>query len=67
MNTLEIKMTVKQVYGRDTYYPFNELAYNLCKLLKQKTFTMQNIVDLKAASFQLSTTAKQVDFSNLGA
>lgn len=55
MNTITI--TKKSVYGRDVYYPVNELAQQFCDLLKAKSFTVCQLKKLKDMDFKIEVSA----------
>lgn len=37
----------RSVYGNIKYYPVNDLAQKFADLMKQKTFDVQNLFDIK--------------------
>jgi len=54
-NTSVIKIVSRNIYGRDTYYPANQLAQTLAGLLNQKTLTPENLRHLTRGGFEVIT------------
>ena len=49
MNTPEVRLIVEQknVYGNIKFYPVNDLAQQFADLIRQRTFDVQNLADIK--------------------
>lgn len=54
-NTSVVQIVSRSIYGRDTYYPANQLAETLAGLLCQKTLTAWNLRDLARGGFEVVT------------
>lgn len=57
-NTLTVR--VRTVYGNVTIYPESENARIFCKLLGQKSLTVQDIEHIKALGFTVQVTQEVV-------
>jgi hypothetical protein len=44
---MNIQVEQRSVYGTVKFYPVNELAEQFTRLMKQKTFDVQNLKDIK--------------------
>ena len=44
---MNIIVEQRSVYGNTKFYPVNELAQQFADLMRQKTFDVQNLADIK--------------------
>lgn len=44
---MNIIVEQRSVYGNTKFYPVNELAQRFADLMRQKTFDVQNLADIK--------------------
>lgn len=44
---MNIQVEQRNVYGSMRFYPINDLAHQFAALMKQKTFDVQNLGDIK--------------------
>ena len=52
-----IKVQIRQVYGRDTIYPYCDTAKKLAELMRQKTFTELDVERIKALGYKVEVHA----------
>lgn len=58
---MNIQVEIKCVYGNETIYPVCAQAKKLAELIRQKTFTHQDIQKIKALGFTVEVVqAKKV-------
>ena len=64
---MDIIVRVERAYGNIRYYPANELAENLLKLLDRKSFTKEQMLHLKASGFEveLKTETLEEEYATL--
>lgn len=48
-----IQVEHRNVYGCVKYYPLNELASRFASLMKQKTFDVQNLAEIRRMGVQI--------------
>ena len=62
MNTPEVRLIVEQknVYGNIKFYPVNELAQRFATLMRQKTFDVQNLADIKGMGMTVIIDQKTI-------
>jgi hypothetical protein len=62
MNTPEVRLIVEQrnVYGNIKFYPVNDLAKQFANLIRQKTFDVQNLADIKGMGMTIIIDQKTI-------
>ena len=62
MNTPEVRLIVEQknVYGNIKFYPVNDLAQQFAELIRQKTFDVQNLADIKRMGMTIIIDQKTI-------
>ena len=50
----------KNVYGNIKFYPVNELAQRFATLMRQKTFDVQNLADIKGMGMTVIINQKTI-------
>jgi hypothetical protein len=48
-----IQVEQRHVYGQIKYYPLNELAHQFAALMKQKTFDVRNLEDIRRMGVEI--------------
>lgn len=46
--------------GREYFYPINEVAAGICRLVKQKTLTEEDLENCKLIGFQVSILGRPI-------
>ena len=61
MNDQKIKVIHKKEYGKNRYYParYDALESVLLKNMKRKSFTSQNLIDLKSSGFEIEIESEK--------
>lgn len=57
---MEIKVKIRNRYGKDLIDPVCNQAKGFCKLLKQETLTFKNIEDIKEIGFSIGVVQEVV-------
>jgi len=57
---MELEIQVKTVYGNELIYPINDKAMLLTKLLKKKTFTVNDLEILQELGYKFKIKAYEV-------
>lgn len=62
MNTPEVRLIVEQknVYGNIKFYPVNDLAQQFAELMRQRTFDVQNLADIKRMGMTIIIDQKTI-------
>ena len=62
MNTPEVRLIVEQknVYGNIKFYPVNDLAQQFADLIRQRTFDVQNLADIKRMGMTIIINQKTI-------
>ena len=50
----------KNVYGNIKFYPVNDLAKRFAELIRQKTFDVQNLADIKRMGMTIIINQKTI-------
>ena len=50
----------KNVYGNIKFYPVNDLAQQFAELMRQKTFDVQNLADIKRMGMTIIIDQKTI-------
>ena len=50
----------KNVYGNIKFYPVNDLAQQFAELIRQKTFDVQNLADIKRMGMTIIIDQKTI-------
>ena len=50
----------KNVYGNIKFYPVNDLAQRFAELMRQKTFDVQNLADIKRMGMTIIIDQKTI-------
>lgn len=50
----KLQFRYQSVYGKDLFYPANQLAETICKTAKRKTLTKSELKDLENGGFEVS-------------
>tara|TARA_R110000796_G_scaffold94354_1_gene199118 strand:- start:24 stop:242 length:219 start_codon:yes stop_codon:yes gene_type:complete len=57
---MELEIQIKTVYGNELIYPINDKALLLTKLLKKKTFTVNDLEILQELGYKFKIKAYEV-------
>ena len=57
---MNIIVEQKNVYGTIKFYPVNELAQRFATLMRQKTFDVQNLADIKGMGMTVIIDQKTI-------
>ena len=57
---MNIIVEQRNVYGNIKFYPVNELAQRLATLMRQKTFDVQNLADIKGMGMTVIIDQKTI-------
>ena len=57
---MNIIVEQKNVYGNIKFYPVNELAQRFATLMRQKTFDVQNLADIKGMGMTVIIDQKTI-------
>lgn len=50
---MNIQVEQRNVYGSLKFYPINDLAHQFAALMKQKTFDVQNLADIRRMGVEI--------------
>ncbi len=53
MATKKVLIEIKSAYGQKRIYPVNEIALALAKLMRRKTFDMEDLETIKVLGFEI--------------
>lgn len=56
-----IKVQVKQVYGMDRIYPICEISKLLNNLMPNKTFTIDDLVNIKKLGYEIESVGSKIN------
>ena len=56
-----IKVQVKQVYGMDRIYPICENSKLLNNLMPNKTFTIDDLVNIKKLGYEIESVGSKIN------
>lgn len=57
---MNIIVEQKNVYGNIKFYPVNDLAQQFAELIRQKTFDVQNLADIKRMGMTIIIDQKTI-------
>ena len=57
---MNIIVEQKNVYGNIKFYPVNDLAQQFAELIRQKTFDVQNLADIKRMGMTIIINQKTI-------
>lgn len=57
---MKLIFTLKDVYGRELFYPVNSLAEELCRLAGRKTMDEMTLHRLKTAGFVIEIQERKI-------
>lgn len=57
---MNIIVEQRNVYGNIKFYPVNELAQRFATLMRQKTFDVQNLADIKGMGMTVIINQKTI-------
>ena len=57
---MNIIVEQKNVYGNIKFYPVNDLAKRFAELIRQKTFDVQNLADIKRMGMTIIIDQKTI-------
>jgi len=55
-----LEVEIRQVYGKGLLYPFNNVARLFAKLLDVKTFSKQQIEDIKSLGYVVGQIREEI-------
>ena len=64
MTKLYIQVMSRINGGREYFYPVNEVAAGICRLVKQKTLTQEDLDNCKLLGFQVSVMGQIIKSEN---
>lgn len=61
LNKINLELLFKNTYGRDRFYPLNEDAKHIARLLDQKALTREHLLICKEAGWKIQITTQTID------
>jgi hypothetical protein len=59
-NMTKLEVEIKNVYGKELVYPICETANKFARLIGKKTFTSEDIANIKTLGYQFQVVTKTI-------
>lgn len=58
---MKLQVQIQSKYGRDLIYPINTTAKNFAKLLKKKTFSEDELLQIQILGYEIEWILRSLD------